>query len=837
MATESPVSISVERLRLFDACCGDFEAAFAAGQNPDIRQYLLPIENADQRRRLLQLLLSLEIDLRLRRNEPLSCQDYTQRFPEYREIVCTEFIRAGLPCEQDDVLSASGSAFVERLIEMGIVPAAVTEELASQHTVARTDDDSASIMAQLCTQNYLTKFQCARLERGSLASLRIGQYVLLDELGRGGMGHVFRARHVVMLREVAIKRLLPRFAVTPAAEVRFQREVQLLGQLSHPQIVAAYDAGMDAGMLYLVMELVQGQNLRDRVKQQGPLPLVDVLAIARKASSGLAYAHSCNVVHRDIKPSNLMLTHDGMLKVLDLGLANVLLDDEPVYRPQLDGSPSSTGAVGEDLTGSRLFLGTPGFAPPEQVVSPRCVDGRADVYSLGMTLCYLLTGKGPVRADGTECPVASLREIRRDVPEELAALIEQMTEYARDRRPTMEEVSQRMAQINPGNSTLDERAALIHDLPAQEPVSMQMQPELQSTIGAGRRSRLRHFAWIMGAVLAVAAVGLASWASLMWRDARNAESIAAMPPSTASPERPAEPPPYWDSPAAMLYVSQERNPPAVYRVRPDGTGFETLYSAVPADGVYLHGMSADLVNKWLYVNGCSRIFRMRFDGTQREMVCPPEFVGPGDVMTLYGSHLFFMDGYTSLRYFSISSESLQRPIAERKSHILIDSFSSQYKPLSAMVWDVAGRYVYLDAMDRENKVWLMRWRGDATRPEPLIQLESGTRDLQCDYRRRILYWTFSTHILKLDLTQDSFLTEILASPASKEIGHFAIDFARQRLYWTEVITGRVGELNMEDGTSRLILNDPGRFDHLREVLIVPEVSLTQTTLEQVPKGE
>lgn len=833
MATESPVSISVERLRLFDACCDDFEAAFAAGQDPDIQQYLLPIENPDQRRRLLQLLLSLEIDLRLRRNEPLSCQHYAQRFPEYQEIVCTEFIRAGLPCEQDDVLSVSGSAFVERLIEMGIVPAAATEELASQHTVARPDDDSASIMAQLCMQNYLTQFQCARLERGSLASLRIGQYVLLDELGRGGMGHVFRARHVVMLREVAIKRLLPRFAVTPAAEVRFQREVQLLGKLSHPQIVSAYDAGMDAGMLYLVMELVQGQNLRDRVKRNGPLPVADVLAIARCAANGLTYAHARNVVHRDIKPSNLMLTSDGLLKVLDLGLANVLLEDEPIRDPRPDGGRSSTGAVGEDLTGSRLFLGTPGFAPPEQIVSPRSVDGRADVYSLGMTLCFLLTGKGPARAERPECPVAALREVRSDIPDRFAALIGQMTEYARDRRPAMEEVEQRIAQIDPGNLSFDNRAALIHDLPAQEPVLTQMQPEQQLTIGAGRRSRLRHVVWIMVAILAVAAVGLAAWASLMWSDARNAKLIAAMPLSIASPELPAEPPPYWDAPAAMLYVSQERNPPAVYRVRPDGTGFETLYSAGPTDGVFIHGMSADRVNKWLYVNGCSRIFRMRFDGTGREMICPPEFVGPGDVMTLYGSHLFFMDGDTSLRYFSISPESLQRPIAERKSHILIDSYSSQYKPLSAMVWDVVGKYFYLDAMDRENKVWLLRWRGDATRPEPLIQLESGTRDLQCDYRRRILYWTFSTHILKLDLTQDSFTPEILASPASKEIGHFAIDFARRRLYWTEVITGRVGELNMEDGTSRLILNDPERFDHLREVLIVPEVSLSDKAQDQV----
>jgi serine/threonine protein kinase len=517
-----------------------------------------------------------------------------------------------------------------------------------------------------------------------------------------------------------------------------------------------------------------------------------------------------------------MLTSDGMLKVLDLGLANVLLEDEPVRGPRPENGSSSTGAVGEDLTGSRLFLGTPGFAPPEQIVSPRSVDGRADVYSLGMTLCYLLTGKGPARADGTECPVTLLRDIRSDVPDRFATLIGQMTEYARDRRPAMEEVSQRIAQIDLGDVGDGALSDLQHSPQVEEALMLRAQP-------GDVAPRPRMIALACGVVLMLATACLAWIARGVWTDSPATNGRSAARP-VASPERPTQPPPYWNLPAAMLYISQERNPPAVYRMRPDGSGLETLYAAAPSEGVYIRGMVADVVNGWLYVNGSPRIFRMRFDGTQREWVSPPESVGPGDVMTLFGSHLFFMDGLTSLNCLSIAPESLQLPLGERRSHTLIDAFNNQVQPISVLACDVVGQQFYFDAMDREKKFWLMRWRGDESRPDRLISLSSGTRDLQCDYRRQILYWCCDVRIFQLDLTQMPLTPQVLCSPASKEIGHFAFDFARHRLYWVEVITGRVGEYNLEDGTSRLLLNDPDKFDHLREILVIPAAALDAKNL-------
>ena len=219
---------------------------------------------------------------------------------------------------------------------------------------------------------------------------KIGPYQLEQQLGAGGMGTVFRATHTKLKRAVALK-VLPasRWANAPIVS-RFEREMEAIGQLDHPNIVRASDAGEESGMHYLVMEYVDGLDLSRLVHRLGPLPVADACEIARQAAIGLQHAHDNRLVHRDIKPSNLMLAwerssltrHEGKptIKILDLGLA--LLGDEHLQE-------------GYELTTVGQLMGTLDYMSPEQGIDSHSVDQRTDVYGLGATLFKLLTGRAP----------------------------------------------------------------------------------------------------------------------------------------------------------------------------------------------------------------------------------------------------------------------------------------------------------------------------------------------------------------------------------------------------------------------------------------------------------
>jgi len=240
-------------------------------------------------------------------------------------------------------------------------------------TTAGPADQDQALADKLVAEKILTSFQAREILAGR-RRFRLGQYTVLSEVARGGMGQVFRAEHAMMGREVAIK-VLPRAKSTPESEAAFRREMRMLGRLDHENLVRAFDAGYDAMVYYLVTELVPGLDLKRQVIKHGPLDEVLAASVISQAARGLAYAHREGLVHRDVKPGNLLVMPDGRVKVLDLGLAGSQIEEES----------SRLGRV----------VGTMDYIAPEQIRTPDDVGPSADIYALGCTLYFAVTGKVP----------------------------------------------------------------------------------------------------------------------------------------------------------------------------------------------------------------------------------------------------------------------------------------------------------------------------------------------------------------------------------------------------------------------------------------------------------
>jgi serine/threonine protein kinase len=225
------------------------------------------------------------------------------------------------------------------------------------------------------------------------------QYEVLRELGRGGMGVVYLARNRLMNRPEVLKVVNPQLLHEPGAAERFLREIQSAARLGHPNIVTAYAALQVGALLVLAMEYVEGEDLARLVRAGGPLPVANACAYACQAALGLQHAFERGLVHRDIKPHNLILARHGkqqLIKILDFGLAKATREK---------------GATGHGLTRSGVILGTPEYMAPEQTLDAARADIRADLYSLGCTLYFLLTG--PRLSRQTACTRCCVRTRRR----------------------------------------------------------------------------------------------------------------------------------------------------------------------------------------------------------------------------------------------------------------------------------------------------------------------------------------------------------------------------------------------------------------------------------------
>jgi eukaryotic-like serine/threonine-protein kinase len=241
--------------------------------------------------------------------------------------------------------------------------------------------DSVDLAERLVKDKVITTFQAKRFLSNKPQGLIVGRYIILDRIGSGSMGRVYKAHHQLMDRVVALKIIAPEIASNDRVVARFQREMKLVGRLDHPNVVRAYDADQIQKILYIVMEYVSGRSLSERLKK-GPIPAAEMVDYAAQVAMGLGHAHEQGIVHRDIKPSNILITDERRVKVLDLGLGVLM---------EADGAATFATADG-------IAVGTVDYMSPEQACG-REVDGRSDLYGLGCSMYHLMTGKLPFPGD------------------------------------------------------------------------------------------------------------------------------------------------------------------------------------------------------------------------------------------------------------------------------------------------------------------------------------------------------------------------------------------------------------------------------------------------------
>jgi serine/threonine protein kinase len=363
--------------------------------------------------------------------------------------------------------------------------AAVRSKLVSQRkydkvvAIAGTDDEEV-IAATLVKSGVITQYQAQQLSAGR-TKLNLGPYLITEFIGQGGMGQVFKGVHDVMGRQCAVK-ILPLDKLTEESRASFIHEIRVQAELDSPYIVRAYDAGKDGKVHYLVTEYVPGTDLRKVVRRNGPLKMGDAASIISQAAMGLQHAHEQGIVHRDVKPGNILVTPDGHAKISDIGLA--------AWSMMLDSDPRS-----------KKIVGTADYLSPEQVRNPRSIGHQSDIYSLGCTLYYTVTGKVPYPGGDSRskckrhCEQTPWhpRKFAADLQEDFVDVIADMMEKDPARRiKTAAEVAERLEPwCESAMDLIDrpiERQAWTPPPPPHEPSQIRELPELPESANSGALS-------------------------------------------------------------------------------------------------------------------------------------------------------------------------------------------------------------------------------------------------------------------------------------------------------------------------------------------------------------
>jgi serine/threonine-protein kinase len=395
-------------------------------------------------------------------------------------------------------------------------------------------EETTDLAKHIVKLGWITLYQAKKLLGGHFEDLIVGNYVVLDKLGEGGMGKVYKAKQLRLNRLVALKVIRPNLIANETALKRFHREAKAAAQLAHPNIVRLFDADQVGDRHFLAMEYVEGADLACLIKDAGPLPIEMACSFIRQAAAGLEHAHDLGMVHRDIKPSNLLVTAPrkdrktgpaGAIKILDMGLARV-------------GGADETESAETALTKDGTVIGTPDYMSPEQAKNSSTVDGRSDLYSLGCTFYFLLTGQPPFPTGTTlekllqhqmDAP-KHVQLVRHDIPEEVAAIVHTLlAKRPEDRFQNGAAVAaalERWSVFDTGSARLNGAAPTAAAIPQALPISGSTQAAMttdgdlfnfesgeqklpaaapaEPTLAATQKSRKKPIWWIVGATLSAA---------------------------------------------------------------------------------------------------------------------------------------------------------------------------------------------------------------------------------------------------------------------------------------------------------------------------------------------
>ena len=329
--------------------------------------------------------------------------------------------------------------FLSQLSSSGIVP---EEKLKVVIREKASFADGEALARDMIKSRLLTKYQAEQILGGRGKSLTMGKYQILEKIGAGGMGQVYKAFHCSTERIVAIKVILGKGKIDPEVVKRFEREVKAAAKLVHSNIITVFDADQADGRIFMVMEYIKGDDLGELLRKKGQLSVSEVVDYILQAARGLRYAHDQGVIHRDIKPGNILVDSSGNVKIVDMGLAKL----------ENKGNEESISM----LTASASIMGTVDFMSPEQGFSSKNVDGRADIYSLGATLFFLLTRRVMFPGDSAfekllahrESPIPSLYNSRVGISPDLEiAFTKMVAKKVEDRYASMAEVISALSRL------------------------------------------------------------------------------------------------------------------------------------------------------------------------------------------------------------------------------------------------------------------------------------------------------------------------------------------------------------------------------------------------------
>ncbi|MGE3808330.1 MAG: serine/threonine-protein kinase [Gemmataceae bacterium] len=456
-----------------------FDQAWRSGARPRLDDYLPP-GNDPARRELLAALIQIDLEYRWRETgeaarprleeylarhpelgpaEALSVEligeeyrvrqrfgdkpaygEFSRRFPRQAPQLASLLSRIDAELAQEFVSApAISSKSISPITSAAELVAVLRrfeilkpESLGEVEELARAARDARALASELLRRNWLTPYQLNQLLQGHGAELVVGPYVLIERLGEGGAGSVYKARHRTLGMQAALKVIRPDLLAEPEAVARFQREIELTSRLDHAHVIRAYNAGEAAGKLYLAMEYVEGCDLGRMVKEGGPLPPLQACEYIRQAALGLQHAHERGLVHRDIKPHNLIMSlREGCVKLADLGLGRFARPVNAEVTAVLSGQHSTGTLTPHDNAG---IIGTVDYLAPEQAMNFHQADIRADIYSLGCTFYFLLTGQPPFANGNLAEKLARhmnqtptpLQQVCNDLPGGLSAVVSKM---------------------------------------------------------------------------------------------------------------------------------------------------------------------------------------------------------------------------------------------------------------------------------------------------------------------------------------------------------------------------------------------------------------------------